>query len=230
MFVRICRCVCVWITKCKPMRYYISDLHFFHENMNTRMDCRGFANVEAMHAYIIERWNNKVRKNDEVMILGDLSYGKAEETNQLLEQLHGRLFLIKGNHDYFLSDRKFNTGRFQWIESYKEVKDDGRKVILSHYPIICYNGQFRKNKKGQPKTYMLYGHVHNTFDEVLVNHFQNEIRASKRQLLETEEVVNSPCQMINCFCMFSDYTPLTLDEWIVVDERRRKSLPALDSI
>lgn len=28
--------------------------------------------------------------------------------------------------------------------------------------------------------------------------------------------------MINCFCMFSDYTPLSLDEWIEVDARRRK--------
>jgi len=27
--------------------------------------------------------------------------------------------------------------------------------------------------------------------------------------------------MINCFCMFSDYTPLTLDEWIKTDEKRR---------
>ena len=30
-----------------------------------------------------------------------------------------------------------------------------------------------------------------------------------------------PCQMINCFCMYSDYTPLTLDEWIEADAKRR---------
>ena len=212
------------------MRYYISDLHFFHESMNTRMDCRGFTSVEEMHQYIIERWNNKVRKNDEVMILGDLSYGKAEETNQLLEQLNGKLFLIKGNPDYFLKDKRFNSKRFQWIESYKEVKDDGRKVILSHYPIFCYNGQYRKNKKGQAKTYMLYGHVHNSFDEILVNQFQNEMRACKRELLGVEGLENIPCQMINCFCMFSDYTPLTLNEWIVVDAKRRQSMQPLVQI
>ena len=27
--------------------------------------------------------------------------------------------------------------------------------------------------------------------------------------------------MINCFCMYSDYTPLTLDEWIELDAKRR---------
>ena len=29
-----------------------------------------------------------------------------------------------------------------------------------------------------------------------------------------------PCQMINCFCMYSDYTPLTLEEWVECDCRR----------
>ena len=31
------------------MRYYISDLHFYHTNMNNRMDKRGFESVEAMN-------------------------------------------------------------------------------------------------------------------------------------------------------------------------------------
>ena len=30
--------------------------------------------------------------------------------------------------------------------------------------------------------------------------------------------------MINCFCMFSDYVPLTLDEWIQVDRERREKM------
>ena len=53
------------------MRYYISDLHFYHANMNTQMDQRGFASLEEMNEYMIEQWNQKVRKNDEVVILGD---------------------------------------------------------------------------------------------------------------------------------------------------------------
>ena len=31
------------------MRFYISDLHFYHENLNTKMDNRGFESVEAMN-------------------------------------------------------------------------------------------------------------------------------------------------------------------------------------
>ncbi len=37
------------------MRYYISDLHFFHENMNTKMDKRGFGSVEAMNKKLAKR-------------------------------------------------------------------------------------------------------------------------------------------------------------------------------
>ena len=59
------------------MRYYISDLHFFHGNLNKRMDNRGFDTVEEMNEYMIKQWNSKVRKNDEVVILGDFSFGKA---------------------------------------------------------------------------------------------------------------------------------------------------------
>ena len=44
------------------MRYYIADLHFCHENLNTRMDCRGFESGEAMNEYMIAQWNSRVRK------------------------------------------------------------------------------------------------------------------------------------------------------------------------
>ena len=64
------------------MRYYIADLHFFHENLNTKKDTRGFAKVNAMNDYMLKQWNSKVRNRDEVVILGDLSWGKSEETNQ----------------------------------------------------------------------------------------------------------------------------------------------------
>ena len=57
------------------MRFYISDLHFFHSNMNESMDKRGFPSGEAMNESMIQKWNGRVRKNDEVVILGDLSVG-----------------------------------------------------------------------------------------------------------------------------------------------------------
>lgn len=206
------------------MRYYISDLHFFHSNLNERMDKRGFASGEAMNEYMIRQWNDRVRKNDEVVILGDLSMGKAGETNEIIHRLKGKLYLITGNHDRYLQKKEFDASRFVWIRPYGEIHDNNRRVILSHYPIFCYNGQYLRDKKGNPRTYMLYGHVHNTYDEFLLNQFIMQTKSAVRRVKGSGEPMGIPCNMINCFCMFSDYVPLTLDEWIVVDRERRSRI------
>lgn len=201
------------------MRYYIADPHFFHGALNTKMDRRGFESVEAMNEYMLRQWNRKVRKNDEVVILGDLSWGKAEETNELLERLNGRLYLIRGNHDRFLKNKDYNAGRFVWIKPYEELQDNKRKVILCHYPIMCYNGQYRVDENGNPKVYMLYGHVHDTQDQRLLERFQ-AITRETASVSPDGTARQIPCNMINCFCMYSDYVPFTLDEWIACEKRR----------
>lgn len=192
----------------------------FHEALNEKMDKRGFESVQAMNEYMIEKWNQKVRRNDEVVILGDFSWGNAEETNDLLDRLHGKLYMIRGNHDYFLQKSDFRAERFVWIKSYAEMQDNQRKVILCHYPVMCYNGQYRLDRKGNPRTYMLYGHVHDTMDQRLLEQFQEITKRTTVQSPDGEERP-IPSSMINCFCMYSDYTPLTLDEWIALDRERR---------
>ena len=54
--------------------------------------------------------------------------------------------------------------------------------------------------------------------------FVEAVRAAGGQALKfTSQSMNGvPCQMINCFCMYSDYTPLTLEEWVECAQRRRK--------
>lgn len=205
------------------MRYYISDLHFFHDSLNDNMDNRGFQSVDAMNEYMIERWNDKVRRGDDVVILGDFSVGKGVETNEILSRLKGNKYLITGNHDKYLEDRKFDEKAFRWIKPYQEIKDSKRKIILCHYPVMFYNGQYRKNGEGEALAYMLYGHVHNSYDELLMNSFIKETRNHQRMVKGYDEPQNIPCQMINCFCMFSDYTPLSLDEWIELDKKRREN-------
>lgn len=195
------------------MRYYIADLHFFHVAMNDRMDHRGFQNVEEMNEYMIMKWNGKVRKNDDVVIIGDLSWGNAKETNELLKRLNGRLYLIQGNHDRFLTNKEMDAGRFKWIKPYEELSDNERKVVLCHYPIMCYNGQYRLDENGNPRTYMLYGHVHDTQDQRLLEQFQEITRNTVTRNTQGGEQ-HIPCNMINCFCKYSDYEPLTLDGWI----------------
>lgn len=208
------------------MRYYISDLHFFHTNINSRLDKRGFPSVEEMNEFMISQWNSKVRSNDEVVILGDLSLGTAEQTNSILDRLKGKLFLIEGNHDKFLKSRKSNLSRFEWIKGYAEMNDNGRKVVLCHYPIMCYNGQFRKDSNGNPTTWMLYGHVHNTQDLCGILNYIQFVKQFPRIQRGGNDYINEPIpiQMINCFCMYSNYIPLSLDEWIELDKNNTNKI------
>lgn len=199
------------------MRYYISDLHFYHKNLNDRMDKRGFGDVDQMNEYMIRRWNSRVRRNDEVVILGDLSFGNGTETNEILRRLNGRKYLIEGNHDFrFLRDADFDHSLLRWVKPYAELNDNHRKICMCHYPIMCYNGQYRVGPGDEPRSYMLYGHVHNTVDETLVRNHQLSLMTTESFTDDDGRKFKIPCNMINCFCMFSDYMPLTLDEWIAV--------------
>lgn len=52
------------------MDYFISDPHFFHENV-IRFDKRPFTSVEEMNAKMRDWWNNTISEKDRVYILGD---------------------------------------------------------------------------------------------------------------------------------------------------------------
>ena len=47
------------------MRYFISDQHFYHSNI-INIDGRLFSSVLEMNEYMIEKWNSRVKVNDEV--------------------------------------------------------------------------------------------------------------------------------------------------------------------
>ena len=201
------------------MIYYIADCHFFHSALNERMDKRGFPDVNAMNEYMIEKWNSKVTNNDTVVILGDLSLGNVEQTNELIHRLKGKLCLIVGNHDKYVNKQGFDRDRFLWIDNYREITDSQKKVICSHYPIPFYEGQYRKRHNKDPKTYMLYGHVHETRDEELMKRIISLIKETAYYPIGSDNLSTIPCNMINCFCKRSDYTPLTLAEWIKLNAK-----------
>lgn len=76
-------------------KYYIGDLHLGHENMAVK---RGFENALSMFKYMKSKWNKKIRKNDIVYILGDISM-ETRKHYHLLDELNGKKIAILGNHD-----------------------------------------------------------------------------------------------------------------------------------
>jgi calcineurin-like phosphoesterase family protein len=109
-----------------------------------------------MNKEMIERWNSYVTARDEVYILGDFLYkGTGREANKILEKLKGRKYLIKGNHEKYLTDPEFKPDAFEWIKDYYFLKYEGKELILFHYPILSWN-------KSHHGSIHLYGHVHNS--------------------------------------------------------------------
>ena len=136
------------------MNYYIADTHFGHDNIR-RFSNRPFDSVEEMDKTIIENWNKKVKPDDDVYILGDFAY-KGKDYRYYLKQLNGHKHLVIGNHDTKTVNKSKGTNCFVEIENIIEVNDNGKRIVLCHYPLVEWNGYYNG-------AYHFYGHVHNTF-------------------------------------------------------------------
>lgn len=183
--------------------YFISDLHLGHVNC-LAFDNREFPNIEAHDNTIIERWNSAVGVDDDVWILGDISWYNATKTVEIFRQLNGTKFLCAGNHDKRLLKNKDVQGLFAEITNYKELQiTDKLGVVLCHYPIPCYNHHYYG-------WIHLYGHVHTSFEWNMMKQAQYQMRA----------LYDKPSRMYNVGCMIPgmDYTPRTLDEILRIFE------------
>ena len=135
------------------MIYFTSDIHFYHENIINHAK-RPFKNADEMNRKIIDNWNNIVKANDKVYILGDVTMKGASNANRVLSQLKGKKYLIKGNHDNFVEEKNFNSYIFEWVKDYYELEYEGNFFVLFHYPLEEWNKFYRG-------AFHLHGHQHN---------------------------------------------------------------------
>lgn len=181
---------------------FISDLHFGHKNI-LAFDNRCFPDIESHDRELIRLWNEKVHVDDDVWILGDISWHGVMRTVEILQELNGIKHLCVGNHDKKLLKNSEFRAQFAEIAEYKELEYGDKGIVLCHYPILCYNHHFNG-------WIHLYGHVHNSF----------EWNITKRGQYEMRELYNKPCRMYNVGCMIPgmNFTPQTLEEIIQMNE------------
>ena len=74
---------------------------------------------------------------------------------RLIDQLNGRIILIRGNHDKMKDINKyFSPNRFEKIHEYgTEISYNKYHFILSHYPIWSWNRRIHGS-------FHLHGHCH----------------------------------------------------------------------
>lgn len=182
--------------KVMSKNFYIGDWHYGHANA-IRFDNRPYNNVYEMNEDLIRRWNSVVEDDDTVYVLGDMFWCNMSQAIPVLDQLKGKKVLVKGNHDR-CHDSKFRN-KFEKIVDYLEIEDNGRRVVLCHYPIPCFKNHYYN-------WYHLYGHVHSSFE-------WNMMESIKREM---KELYGKPCEMYNCGAMmpYINFIPRTLDEII----------------
>ena len=181
------------------INYFISDLHFGHVNALS-FDNRPFTEIEKHDEALIKNWNERVGIDDEVYVLGDISFHNATKTAEIFSSLNGKKHLIKGNHDGKLLKGTLVRNQFVEICDYKELYvGDNKYVVLSHYPIVCFRGHYYG-------WVHLYGHVHDSYEWNIVQH----------QKFLMEQLYDKQCNMFNVGCMipYMNYCPRTLEEII----------------
>ena len=145
------------------MIYFTADTHFWHQSAAKRFR-KGFESVEHMNEVLVENWNKKVKRDDLVYHLGDLSFGGKEKTTNILSRLNGRKVLVLGNHDTksFLGLKE--TDHIERIERMMEVKmvdpdtaDGYQRIVLCHCPMLTWN-------RAHYGAWHLHGHCHGSLD------------------------------------------------------------------
>lgn len=180
------------------MIYYTADLHFGHENV-LKFDGRPFETIEEHDNFLIERWNETVRPEDQVYILGDFCMRAKKSPLEYLRKLNGRKYLIKGNHDSGLLKDPEVVKEFEWIEKMYFVKDGDYRIVLCHFPIAEWN-------KYNTGSWHIYGHIHNK-------------RGRAFEYMRKEE------RALNAGIMINHYVPVTMEQLIANNRAFKEQEP-----
>ena len=139
---------------------FTADLHLGHESiLKSRTQ---FRDIEEHDNTIIEKWNESVKNNDEVYILGDLSFRSTHHISYYLSRMKGKKHLIIGNHDNWMRDINMEE-YFVSVEYMKTIKYDHKKLIFCHYPMLEWPGSRYVETES---SYLIHGHIHEIKNEV----------------------------------------------------------------
>lgn len=145
------------------MRFFTSDLHFYHKNV-IEFCKRPWLDNLAMNQGLIENWNRTVGVDDEIFILGDMFFCGTNRAKEIMQRLNGKKFLILGNHDWNVVKKpRAKEFGFEWVLEQFCVRIAGKDVIMNHFP---YSGDHMEEDRFLDKRpidagmWLLHGHVH----------------------------------------------------------------------
>lgn len=135
--------------------YVTADLHLGHPQILDHC-ARPFRSIEEHDRGLVAAWNNRIRDEDDIFVLGDFALGlSARELRRVFGELRGRKHLIVGNHD------SAKTLALPWASPPREILRvtlERTQLFLSHYPVRSWPGM-------HAGTIALYGHTHGALQD-----------------------------------------------------------------
>lgn len=150
--------------------WFTSDMHYGHRNI-IRYCARPFADVDEMRETMVTRWNEVVRPEDTVYVLGDFSLDQRQP-RQVLPRLLGEKHLIVGNHDLChprkpkgvaKNTRMYLDAGFATVELESFLEVDGYEIRLHHMPYRGDSHEQERYHEWRPQDmghWLFHGHVH----------------------------------------------------------------------
>lgn len=113
--------------------FITSDPHYGHKNIIGFCD-RPFKDVNEMNVELVNRYNKVVGPNDSVLWVGDCTMGMKFSLfkSTIMDNLHGRKFLVRGNHDP--KTQKCLDWGFEGVADELWLDLEGTPALVSHYP------------------------------------------------------------------------------------------------
>ena len=133
--------------------FLTSDSHYGHYHI-CKYCHRPFQSRSEMDQTLIKNWNAVVPEDGIVVHCGDFMLPHNEdikEYNKYLNQLHGRVLLLRGNHD--IASLDWVSDKLIAVRDQAMIVVDGVKIFAQHYPCAAFNGD-----------YHVYGHIHTLAD------------------------------------------------------------------
>lgn len=154
--------------------WFTSDQHFWHKNVIEYCK-RPFSSVEEMNELMIQYYNELVKPEDTVYMLGDFSLAHRAVTT-ICPRLMGNKHLIAGNHDHChpihakeKEERLQKARKLYYEAGFKSICLEDTRLIagqivhLHHMPYQSADATDERHQRWRPEdkgSWLLHGHVH----------------------------------------------------------------------
>lgn len=148
--------------------FFIGDTHFGHKRV-IELSSRPFISLEEMEEKLVNNWNQKIKKEYTVFMVGDFALANKDTIIRVGQRLNGRKTLILGNHDTASMKTYYEAG-FEFVSKHPIIYDG---VIVTHIPYFNVNrGDFKH----------IFAHMHNRINPKMNENYINGFCVSAEEV------------------------------------------------